>query len=220
MGSLTQALSNFLKQELGTRFRMKEKITEIPRGVQTVLSIPAYWAAPLVKTEDPFLSHALSQVSYTPLVTATAFVENRAFSRVPSGVGVLIPEVEAECESLGILFNSSAFPDRVKDSKSVSSYTLMMGGSGSPEVLEHPDSEIIERVARELRRVLGMTMSAEVKEVKITRWYQAIPKYSPLLRKVWEAAQRGWCSRSGLVVFSIYTGQVSLRGMIESSLKF
>jgi NADH dehydrogenase FAD-containing subunit len=51
----------------------------------------------------------------------------------------------------------------------------------------------------------------------ISRWRRAIPQYSVTLPAVWQTARETWCAEPGRILFGNYTGQVSLRGMIESS---
>ena len=54
-------------------------------------------------------------------------------------------------------------------------------------------------------------------ELVINRWRRAIPQYSTALPNVWRTARETWCAEPGRILFGNYTGQVSLRGMIESA---
>jgi hypothetical protein len=44
-----------------------------------------------------------------------------------------------------------------------------------------------------------------------------LPQYSVDLPNVWQKALDSWCVIPGRVLFGNYTGQISLRGMIESA---
>jgi hypothetical protein len=44
-----------------------------------------------------------------------------------------------------------------------------------------------------------------------------LPQYSDSVRKVWACARESWCATPGRILFGNYTGQISLRGMIESA---
>ncbi len=212
MGALVSALEARLRERLGSRFKTASSVTSLPDAPNVALCVPAPEAAKLL-APDPALAAALAKVRYSPLVSATVFVES---ARVPSrvrGVGVLIPPSEKR-ECLGILFNSSAFDGRVADRGGTESFTMMLGGTSRPEQLELSDPALRALIERELSAVLGI--SGGVRELVIHRWQRAVPVYGAELAAAWKAAREGWCSRSGRLIFGNYTGQVSLRGMIET----
>jgi len=90
----------------------------------------------------------------------------------------------------------------------------MMGGTSQREWLDASDDEIRQAIKLELFQVLGIR---EPLAVKIHRWPQALPQYSAGLPTVWEEARTTWCATQGRILFGNYTGQISLRGMIESA---
>jgi protoporphyrinogen oxidase len=129
------------------------------------------------------------------------------------GVGVLMPEREKRA-SLGILFNSSTFRDRVRDADRLCSFTMMFGGTGDPEWVSATEDKIRAAVVSELREVLKLSGTCE--SMVIHRWPSAIPIYNQKLMSAWEAARQGWCKTPGRILFGNYSGQVSVRGMFES----
>lgn len=214
MGDLVARLENHLEQRLGDRFRRGVKITELPDAENILLATPANKAAQLVERECPRLAESLREVKYTPLVSVTAFVDRSSFTRPVSGVGVLIPAVEKR-QCLGILFSSSSFAGRVADESRWASFTLMMGGSQNRDWVDAGDEDINHAVQHELNELLGI--SDAPLETVINRWPRAIPQYSILLPKLWVCARETWSATPGRMLFGNYTGQVSLRGMIESA---
>jgi protoporphyrinogen oxidase len=144
----------------------------------------------------------------------TAFVPTYALTRPVKGVGLLAPPREGR-KCLGVLFNSSAFEGRVRDESRFASFTLLFGGTSQPFWLDATDEEIARAVAEELDTLLGVKGGAA--ELVINRWRRAIPQYSTALPAVWRTARETWCATEGRVLFGNYTGQVSLRGMIETS---
>lgn len=212
MGSFVNALSERLQSRLGSRFRVGERLEKIRDAQNLILAVPAYEAGRLLAGESPELSEKLLQTVYTPLVAVTAFVEQRELPRKIQGVGVLFPEGEGR-EALGILFNSSAFAGRVRDESELASFTLMFGGGSCPEFVHHSNDSIVRSVTNELREVLG---ARSVAHVEIRKWEKAIPCYSSSLAETWGLARETWCKDPGHVLFGNYSGQVSLRGMIET----
>lgn len=213
MGDLVSKLEEKLEQQLGSHFIRGLPIDEIPDAANLVLTVPAYRALPLFGREFPELAESLRSVEYTPLVSVTAFVKRNSVPEDLRGVGVLLPATEKR-NSLGVLFMSSSFPGRVVDESQYASFTLMMGGSAKPELVEATDDQIRNLVQLELSELIGLR--EEPLELVINRWPRAIPKYSTDLPRVWQTARETWCATPGRILFGNYTGQVSMRGMIES----
>ena len=90
----------------------------------------------------------------------------------------------------------------------------MMGGSRQSHWLQASDDEIRQAIKLELFEVLGIREPAAV---LIHRWPAALPQYSADLPDVWQLARETWCATPGRMLFGNYTGQISLRGMIESA---
>jgi oxygen-dependent protoporphyrinogen oxidase len=214
MRDLVSRLETNLRESLGDRFVTGVKVPRVPDAPNVVIAIPAYRAAELFENSYPKLAKQLRSVDYTPMVSITAFVQRESFPRVPKGVGVLVPACEQR-NCLGVLFSSSSFMGRVNDEDQYLSFTIMMGGSTDGQWLKASDGEIGKAVVAELRTLLGMRGS--VAEMVINRWPQGIPKYSTDLPNVWAEAKQSWGSVPGNILFGNYTGQVSLRGMIESA---
>ena len=214
MSDLVSRLEEKLAQNLGLRFIKGLPIQELPDAANVVLTIPAYKAAPLFEKEFPRLAEKLRAVEYTPIVSVTAFVKRDALPKDLRGVGVLLPATEKRT-SLGVLFMSSSFPGRVTDESQYASFTIMMGGSAKPDWVNATDEQISSVVQQELRDIIGLR--EEPVELVINRWPNAIPRYSTELPEVWATARETWCQSPGHVLFGNYTGQVSMRGMIEAA---
>jgi protoporphyrinogen/coproporphyrinogen III oxidase len=216
MGDLTGRLERHLEKRLGGRFRKGECVPTLPDAPNVILATPAYAAGSLLVTEANELAQLLRAVRYTPIVSVTAFVDSRALnSKTSSGVGALVPATEQR-SSLGILFNSGSFANRVADEKYLASLTIMMGGTSQPDWITASEEEIERAVQTELAELLGI--SEAPRALIIHRWPHALPQYSVDLPAVWQAAGETWCRTPGQMLFGNYTGQISLRGMIESAM--
>ena len=214
MADLTTRLERRLEERLGRRFRRGVHVEEIPDTPNVVLATPAYAAARLLQSSAPGLSRVLAEVRYTPIVSVTAFVPVESLTRPVKGVGALVPEKEGR-KALGILFTSSSFEGRVRDESSYASFTILFGGSSQPHWASASDAEIENAVHEELEALLGVR--GEPARLVISRWPNAIPQYSVSLPAVWRLARETWCAAPGRVLCGNYTGQVSLRGMIEQA---
>lgn len=213
MGDLVSKLEQRLERRLGSRFRKGQELRDLPDAANVMLATPAYAAAHVLQTAAPELAEELGKVRYTPIVSVTTFVERRAFERPIQGVGVLMPACE-DTKSLGILFNSSSFEYRVTDDSRLASLTAMMGGTAAPDWLNARDEEIQQAIKLEFSDLLGIR---EPLATVIHRWPFALPQYGIDLPKIWRSARTGWCADKGHLLFGNYTGQISLRGMIESA---
>lgn len=214
MGDVVKRLERRLEERLGGRFRRGVRVGVMPDAPNVVVATPAYAAAALLAPHAPDLGRALLGVRYTPIVSVTAFYPKEALTRPSKGVGALVPAKEGRA-SLGVLFTSSSFEGRVNDESNYVSFAVLLGGSTRPEWVDATDSQIMEAVRVELAALLGVR--GEPSRLVISRWPRAIPQYSVELPRVWRTARETWCAAPGRVLFGNYTGQVSLRGMIETA---
>jgi oxygen-dependent protoporphyrinogen oxidase len=227
MESVVRALEKHLRAS--DRFTLKLNTEVTPshlsqwrterEAVTTVLTVPAPAAAMLLVKETPKLATALESIRYAPLLTATAFAKV-ADGRAARGVGLLVPSVEQKKndEALGILFNSSSFKGRVFDNSNTESYTLIFGGTQNPEVIHWSQEKVVSSVEREL--VSRLKIASPPLAVEWMAWSQAIPVYNAQLLELWSLAMSDLGERPGIMLFGNYTGEVSIRGMIEQSLEF
>jgi protoporphyrinogen oxidase len=92
---------------------------------------------------------------------------------------------------------------------------VLLGGSSQPHWASATDAEVEGAVRGELEALLGVR--PEAMRLVISRWRHAIPQYSVTLPAVWRLARETWCAAPGRLLCGNYTGQVSLRGMIEEA---
>jgi protoporphyrinogen oxidase len=92
--------------------------------------------------------------------------------------------------------------------------TVMLGGTHRPDWVNRPDSEIQSAIRAELAQTLDI--SAEPVDWKIHRWPHAIPRYGVERESAVQLLEQGYCSQPGRMLFSNWSGQVSIRGMIET----
>lgn len=190
-----------------------KKMEEENPNTNWVFALPAKALAALLEEKDPETTEALRRVRHVPLVTVTVLAPDGIFHHgVPCGVGILVPEREKDRRCLGILFNSSSFPERCEIG--FSSYTMMFS--------ELPvTSDVRPFILREFQEVLRtwdcrIAGNGDGIKIDMTAWQEALPVYGPDLKAAWERARRNTFSKPGRVWFSNASGQISLRGMIET----
>ncbi len=202
-----------LSENLSEEIELNSPVANLPDAKNVIVTTPAEELAELISARDPASSQALREITYSPLITCTVFIPGSSFSKKPPrGVGVLIPRNEG-LRILGVLFNSSSFSGRSKQ-EGVHSYTVMIGGTSDPEALKLPDPELTDLIRRDLVRLFGLR--GETDSIEITRWQRAIPVYSRAIARARSVLESGFCATPGHMVFSNYSGEVSLRGLIRS----
>ncbi len=208
MQDLIEKLEIRLKDEI----RYDTPIEQIPTSANIVLSVPAQSLAKLIAKDDPVSAEKLLKVTYAPLITITVFYNKASFKTAPRGVGVLVPRNEG-LRLLGCLFNSSSFPNRSHD-ENVVSLTVMYGGTADPDALNLDDAELVSMFKRELSILFAV--KDDPLHFEITRYTKAIPLYSHDLKIAQDSLKIGFSAHPGRVIFSNFSKEVSIRGLIET----
>jgi len=124
----------------------------------------------------PFLSREnlapVSELRYAGIVQVAAGFHNwNGIS--PDAFGGLIPSRENR-KVLGILFPSSLFAGRASGNSRL--FSVFLGGTRNPEIINKSDDEIINMVVDEVRETMRTT-SAMPDLVRVFRYTHAIPQY-------------------------------------------
>lgn len=115
----------------------------------------------------------LDAVPHPPVTSLFLGYRRAQVQHALDGFGVLVPAVEKR-SMLGVLFSSTLFPGRAPEGHAA--LTVMVGGALHPELASMPASEILARVAPDLKDLLGV----EGPPVFTRRnfWPHAIPQYN------------------------------------------
>lgn len=206
MEALIDHLAAFVTSHQNGRIIFNSEISTLPETENIIITTPASIAGKLIG------SYRLEKIEYAPMISATVFIK-KSECRIPSGIGVLMARGE-DRNILGILFNSETFENRNFD-KDYASITVMLGGTENSEIMNKSDDELEIIIRHELNRLLNLDGESDI---HINRWQKAIPLYSGELRKMLEELRTGWCATPGHILMGNYTGEVSIRGMCQSSL--
>lgn len=204
MQALVDGLVEYLEKQSNVQLYLNKAIKELPDGDNVVITVPAH------KLDG--LYPDLPQVTYSPLITATVLLPERV--KTPNAFGLLLPP-KLKANILGVLFNSKTFKNRVKQ-KNAASLTVMLAGTERPDFLDKTDAELEMIIKDDLEHYLRL--NAQGADITITRWKEAIPLYNANLMDLWQ--QFVTKAKPGHILFGNYTGQVSIRGMIQTVMEW
>jgi oxygen-dependent protoporphyrinogen oxidase len=90
------------------------------------------------------------------------------------GAGVLVPKPEQQAIT-ACSWGSSKWEHLAASGSTI--LRVSVGHIGNPEVARLPDDELLAEIRADLKRIMGI--EAEPAEVRISRWLDAFPQYSP-----------------------------------------
>ncbi len=167
---LKEAVTGLKPAENG--FRIITKTTEY-FSQRVCLATPADTASRLLNEHCPEASRLLAGIHYASVVVAHLRVPKS--SAYPfDGFGLLIPSSE-KCGVLGILWNSSTFPEMFSDCQH-HYLTAFAGGAHHPEICSRNDEELRSLFGAEAQRLFALTTPPEI--LHLRRHPQAIPQYT------------------------------------------
>jgi oxygen-dependent protoporphyrinogen oxidase len=138
---------------------------------RVVVAAPAYDAARILRAFDAEIARALEAVRYAPIVGIPLGIDPGDARERIEGFGFLVPR-EEELGLLGCLFMSRLFPGRAPEGREL--LQCLLGGVRWPEAVELPDDLLLERLAADLDRSLGLRDLGT--PLGITRWPRAVPQ--------------------------------------------
>jgi oxygen-dependent protoporphyrinogen oxidase len=144
-------------------------VTEVDR---VVICATSYAAAGMVQPLDAELARRLEAIDYSPI--AVVGFGYRSLPDPLDGFGLLTTS-SARLPILGVLWDSSIFPDRAPPG--CKSIRILLGGQRSPELVSQDDAGLIRTARAGLEMSMGLTQDADVTFVK--RWDRGIPSYAP-----------------------------------------
>ena len=138
---------------------------------QVVLATPSYTAAELLDGIDKPLAARLREIGYSPV--SVVGLGYHDLDHPLNGFG-LLTTTAAALPILGVLWDSSIFPDRAPPG--AKSLRVMIGGQRNPELALREEAELIEIARDGVGTTMGVTATPEVGFVQ--RWERGIPNYT------------------------------------------
>ena len=129
-------------------------------------------ASALVAPFDDELSSRLAAIEYSPV--AVVGLGYRDLAHPLDGFG-LLTTTRAAMPVLGVLWDSSIFPDRAPPNGKI--LRTIIGGQRNPELVDQDDAALVDTARRGIRATMGIDQAPQVSFVK--RWPRGIPSYAP-----------------------------------------
>jgi oxygen-dependent protoporphyrinogen oxidase len=157
----------------GERFVVDAKVGAASETIiadRLVLAVPTYVAAKFIRPE---IASPLGEIEYAPIAVVSLGYHGQDVGHSLEGFGFLIPRSEG-LRSLGTVWNSSLFPDRVPQGSVL--FTSFIGGATDPQAIALPVEEISAIVHREISKILSIRNQPSFANVEI--YQRALPQYN------------------------------------------
>jgi protoporphyrinogen/coproporphyrinogen III oxidase len=179
LGALVDALAQSLGARVKTNARVRA-IASTDRGVlvdgerwdAVVLATAATDGAPLVEAAIPELATKLRAFERAPVALVYLGVRSRDVPAAADGFGALVATGE-EPRVLGIVFESTVWPDRAPDGQAL--LRCIYGGARDPSATAFSDEELLAQARRDVERVLGAAVDPV--HASVVRWSHGLAQY-------------------------------------------
>lgn len=136
-----------------------------------VLAAPPHCAAQMLRRCDPELATLLERIEYTPI--AVVGFGYRSAPHALDGFG-LLTTTRARQSILGVLWDSSIFPDRAPDG--CKALRVLIGGQRDPALAHQDEAGLVATARAGLESTMGLTAAPDATFVR--RWDRGIPSYT------------------------------------------
>lgn len=136
-----------------------------------VLAAPAFESARLLREIAPAPSAGLAEIPYASTAVVFLVYPDGTAGAIPDGSGFVVPAGRAPMTACTWL--SRKWPREEYGSRAV--LRCYVGGAGFEEVVEEPDEEIVDAVARHVSAVLPLPDRPQASA--LYRWRRAMPQY-------------------------------------------
>ncbi len=166
---LGSSIDSIERAGTGYRIHAQGAVTEVD---QVVVATPAYAAARQLEALDGELARSLARIDYSPI--AVVGFGYRALAAPLDGFG-LLTTAAARLPVLGVLWDSSIFPDRAPPGGKI--LRAMLGGQRNPELARLDRDALIARAREGIQRSMGVDATPDV--AYVYSWERGIPNYGP-----------------------------------------
>ncbi|XP_047334290.1 protoporphyrinogen oxidase 1, chloroplastic [Impatiens glandulifera] len=201
---------------------------ETPEGSVSLLSrsvvmaVPSYVASNLIQPLSAAAADALSKFYYPPVAAVSISYPKEAIRTEClidgelKGFGQLHPRSQG-VETLGTIYSSSLFPNRAPPGRIL--LLNYIGGATNPGILSKTESQLVESVDRDLRKILINPNAKEPLVLGVRVWPKAIPQFLVGHVDILEAAKAALNNHDlkGVFLGGNYVSGVALGRCVEDS---
>jgi protoporphyrinogen/coproporphyrinogen III oxidase len=182
-----------------------------------IIAVPAYTAAPLLRTIAPFTAVQLMSIEYAS-VALVVLAYHSADTRDLKGTGFLVPPVEGYAVK-GVTYTTQKWEWAARAAKTTTRRGLSIlrasvGRYGDEQVLDLDDTELIAQVQSELADIIGTP--AKSLHAEVIRWPAALPQYRVGHAEVVEKARAALQGAPGLALAGAAYDGVGVASCIAS----
>jgi oxygen-dependent protoporphyrinogen oxidase len=177
-----------------------------------VFAIPAYDAAPIIKSLSMETAHVLSSIYYSPVISIFLGVKRDDIGHKLDGFGFLVPSKEKR-KILGCLWNSCLFGNRAP--AGMVALNAFVGGARQPELTGFNDEQIIHITLDELNSI--MQFSGKPVYLNITRWQKSIPQYEIGYQQKMDLLAQFEESNQGILLAGNYRGGIAVGDCVKNA---
>ncbi|XP_057964880.1 protoporphyrinogen oxidase 1, chloroplastic [Malania oleifera] len=203
VGSFTKGLTMLpeaISARLGGKVKLSWKLSSItkldnggynltyetPEGLislqskSVIMTVPSHVASRLLRPLSGPAADALSKFYYPPVAVVSISYPEEAIRREClidgelKGFGQLHPRSQG-VETLGTIYSSSLFPNRAPPGRVL--LLNFIGGATNPGILSKTESQLVEAVDRDLRKMLINPNAKDPFILGVKVWPEAIPQF-------------------------------------------
>ncbi|KAL3652981.1 Protoporphyrinogen oxidase 1, chloroplastic [Castilleja foliolosa] len=235
-------LPNAISSSLGNKVKLSWRLTNIttlddggynltyetPTGTVflqsrcVVMTVPSYVASTIIRPLSEVAADALLKFHYPPVAAVSisypkeAIREECLIDGELKGFGQLHPRSQ-RVETLGTIYSSSLFPNRAPPGRVL--LLNYIGGATNSGITSKPESEVVESVDRDLRKMLINRNAPDPLVLGVRVWPRAIPQFLighlDVLDEARTALSRG--GFKGLFLGGNYVSGVALGRCVEGA---
>jgi oxygen-dependent protoporphyrinogen oxidase len=153
-------------------FKLKTDKEEPIYADALCLAVPAYVAAALLSNVNESLAAQLNRINYASTATINFAYRREAIKHPLDGFGFVVPFVEKR-SLIACTFSNVKFPGRAPENHVL--LRAFVGGALQPDMFALEESEMLRRVEKDLRELLGITENPLFAEV--SKWERSMPQY-------------------------------------------
>lgn len=138
-----------------------------------ILAVPAFTAAAMLESLDPFLAADLGAIPYASTATISLAYRQEDVPRPLDGYGYVIPRCEGR-RALACTWTSTKFPHRAPEGYAL--LRVFVGRAGQEDEIPWDEASLLQLARQELSLTLGITAPPVLSRVFI--WENAMPQYN------------------------------------------